>query len=157
MAAGVIEQTRSEAVTRAVTIRSDLKPAVVLGDPALLERLVGNLVENAVRHNAPTGGWLHVRTGSTNGRATLRISNSGPVVAPEHIGSLFEPFRRDGTARTSTDGGFGLGLSIVQSVVQAHHGRLETRAPESGGLDLTVSLPLSRDGGVRAKQPIYAT
>jgi signal transduction histidine kinase len=157
VAAGVIEQTRSEAVTRGVTLRSDLKPAAVLGDPALLERLVGNLVENAVRHNVVIGGWLHVRTGSTNGRATLRISNSGPVVAPEHVGSLFEPFRRDGTARTSTDGGFGLGLSIVQSVVQAHHGRLETRAPESGGLDLTVSLPLSRDGGVRAKQPIYAT
>jgi signal transduction histidine kinase len=156
VAAGVIEQTRSEAVTRGVTLRSDLKPAAVLGDPALLERLVGNLVENAVRHNVVIGGWLHVRTGSTNGRATLRISNSGPVVAPEHVGSLFEPFRRDGTARTSTDGGFGLGLSIVQSVVQAHHGRLETKAPESGGLDLTVSLPLARDGGVGAKQPIYA-
>jgi signal transduction histidine kinase len=151
LASDVVQQTRPEALTRAVSMSSDLKPAPALGDPALLERLVGNLVENAVRHNLPGGGWVHVATGSTGPRATLRVANSGPVVAPGHVAFLFEPFRRGGADRTRTDGGSGLGLSIVRSVVEAHRGQLETTAPASGGLEITVSLPIAEGVGTSKK------
>jgi signal transduction histidine kinase len=143
LAAQVVEQTRAEAVTEGVTIRTDLQAAPTTGDPALLERLVGNLVENAVRHNLPTNGWVEVRTGTRHGRTTLLVANSGPVLAADHVPALFEPFRREGTERTATNGGFGLGLSIVQSVIRAHHARLDALAPEAGGLEITVSLPAS--------------
>jgi signal transduction histidine kinase len=128
-------------VTKGVTLRTDLAPAPTMGDPALLERLVGNLVENAVRHNLLTDGWVEVRAGSSRGQATLVVTNSGSVIAPHHVSWLFEPFRRQGTDRTRTDGGFGLGLSIVQSVVQAHRGQVTAQPPESGGMEITISLP----------------
>jgi signal transduction histidine kinase len=141
LAADVIQQTRPEAVTKGVLLRTDLAPAPTMGDPALLERLVGNLVENAVRHNLLTDGWVEVRAGSSRGQATLVVTNSGSVIAPHHVSWLFEPFRRQGTDRTRTDGGFGLGLSIVQSVVQAHRGQVTAQPPESGGMEITISLP----------------
>jgi signal transduction histidine kinase len=92
-----------------------------------------------------------VATGSTGPRATLRVANSGPVVAPGHVAFLFEPFRRGGADRTRTDGGSGLGLSIVRSVVEAHRGQLETTAPASGGLEITVSLPIAEGVGTSKK------
>jgi signal transduction histidine kinase len=136
----VVEHAKAEAVTKGVDIRTDLKPAATTGDPALLERLVGNLVENGIRHNLPTGGWLEVSTISKEGRALLQVSNSGRVLDPDELPRLFEPFRREGADRTTTDGGFGLGLSIVQAVVEAHGGQLETTARPDGGLHITVSL-----------------
>jgi signal transduction histidine kinase len=144
----VVEQARAEAVTNGVEIRTDLAPAPATGDPVLLDRLVGNLVENAVRHNLPVGGWLEVETGIREGRPRLRVANSGQVLAPDQLPGLFEPFRRGGADRTATKRGFGLGLSIVRSVVEVHGGRIDAIALADGGLEVVVVLPEPRPAPV---------
>jgi len=84
-----------------------------------------------------------VATVTNDGRAKITVANSGPVLAPEQLPTLLEPFRRQRADRTTTDGGLGLGLSIVKSIVDAHGGRLDLTAPETGGLRVTVSLAAS--------------
>jgi signal transduction histidine kinase len=136
-----LDAVRAEARDRGLRVRTDLAPAAVTGDPALLGRVAGNLVENAVRHNVE-GGWLAVRTASDRaggGHAVLTVSSSGPVVAPGTVAELFEPFRR-GAGRTGS--GTGLGLSIVRAVARAHGGRAVAEPVEGGGLAVTVELPL---------------
>jgi signal transduction histidine kinase len=114
-------------------------PAGVVGDPALLERVAGNLLENAVRHNVD-GGWVEVSTRSTGTWATLRVSSSGVRVDDERVAELFEPFRRGGVNRTAHTG-TGLGLAIVRAVVVAHGGRVGAAPVPGGGLEVTVHLP----------------
>jgi signal transduction histidine kinase len=123
-----------------LTVRRELTPAATVGDPVLLERLVQNLVDNAVRHNEPSG-WLAVSTGVEDGRATLTVVNTGPVVAPYDIGTIFEPFRRLAGDRVRSDRGFGLGLSIVRAVARAHGGEVGAAPRTGGGLQVTVRLP----------------
>jgi signal transduction histidine kinase len=124
---------------RAAGLRVDteLTTAEVTGSRALLERLVANLVENAVVHNVPDG-WVRVRAGTNNGHAYLEVANSGPVVKKEELPHLFEPFRR-ADARTGSSG-VGLGLSIVQSVGDAHGAQVVSHASAGGGLVVTVTM-----------------
>ncbi|MBO0851625.1 MAG: HAMP domain-containing histidine kinase [Pseudonocardia sp.] len=130
---------RAEADERRLRVRLDCAPAATVGDPALLERVVGNLVENAVRHNV-AGGWLEVATDVKADRwARLRVSSSGVVVTEARIEELFEPFRR-GTPRAAGSGS-GLGLSIVRAVVSAHRGTVSAASVPGGGLTVTVHLP----------------
>jgi signal transduction histidine kinase len=128
----------AEAAAKSVRITVDGEPAPVLGDPALLDRVAGNLVENAVRHNVH-GGWVAVHTGSGAAGSRLLVSGSGAVVAPERVAELFEPFRRAAPDRTG--GGLGLGLSIVRAVVRAHGGTVRAEPVPGGGLAVTVLLP----------------
>jgi hypothetical protein len=135
---------RAEADERWLRVRLQTEPACALGDPALLERVVGNLVENAVRHNVD-GGWLAVRTGlSDDGGAELEVSSAGAVVDERTVDELFEPFRR-GVQRASGSGA-GLGLSIVRAVVAAHRGNVAARPVAGGGLSVTVRLPTGTHG-----------
>jgi signal transduction histidine kinase len=122
-----------------IQMRGHREPAVVSGDQALLRALVWNLVDNAMRHNH-ADGWVDVSTGSVDGRSELRVSNSGPVIPPERLDSLFEPFVRMAPQRTSSDRGAGLGLSIVRAVANAHGATLEARVVGSGGLDVRVTF-----------------
>ena len=118
-----------------------LRPAPVAGDPALLERMVANLVENAVRHNQPSG-WLDVATGTSDGRVYVRVANGGRAIPADQVESLFEPFRRLHRRVASAACGAGLGLSIVRSVARAHGGDAHARALARGGLEVTVRLPV---------------
>ena len=129
-----------EGRARGLRMNAQTIPAPTVGDPALLERVVGNLVENAVRHNVE-GGWIRVCTSVTDQQATLQVSGSGETVDPAAVDSLFEPFHRGGVARTSRDGA-GLGLSIVRAVVRAHGGTVQAAAVSGGGLTVTVHLPV---------------
>jgi signal transduction histidine kinase len=124
---------------RRLQVTTRMASALTIGDPPLLERVVGNLVENAVRHNVG-GGWVEVCTAPVRQQATLQVSSSGEVVAPEAVAALFEPFHRGGIARTSHDGA-GLGLSIVHAVVAAHGGTVHAEPVPGGGLTVTVHLP----------------
>jgi signal transduction histidine kinase len=115
------------------------------GDPVLLEQLVRNLVENGLRHNVAMGGWVRVETRiDPDGHAVLEVSNTGPVVPPYELVSLFEPFRRLDGERTAEARGVGLGLSIVRAIVQAHDGTVSLAARSEGGLVVTVALPGER-------------
>jgi signal transduction histidine kinase len=119
-----------------------LEPAETVGDEFLLDRMIANLVENAVRHNI-RDGWIRIRTGANNGSAFLEIANSGPFVPEDAIRSLFEPFGR-AEARVNPQKGVGLGLSIVDSIAIAHNASVDVRSQSVGGLDITVVLP--KDG-----------
>jgi len=131
---------RAEAGRRGLRIQVKTAPAPTRGDPVLLERVAGNLVENAVRHNV-AGGWLEVCTGPVEGLARLQVSSSGAEIPGDRVAELFEPFRRGPVARTADTPGSGLGLSIVRAVVQAHGGRVWAEPVRGGGLTVTVELP----------------
>jgi signal transduction histidine kinase len=120
-------------------VETKLDPAETTGDPQLLERMICNLVGNAVRHNEP-GGWIRLRTGSSETAAYFEIANSGPFVPDDAVPSLFEPFRRM-EARTGVRDGVGLGLSIARSAVAAHRGTVTARSQPAGGLDISVVIP----------------
>jgi len=120
-------------------VDAQLDPAEITGDPQLLERMISNLVDNAVRHNEP-GGWIRLRTGRSAAAAYLEIANSGPFIPDDAVSSLFEPFRRM-EARTGARDGVGLGLSIARSVVTAHHATVTASSQPAGGLDISVQIP----------------
>jgi signal transduction histidine kinase len=132
--------TRAEASRRGLRMREHRSPAPTAGDPVLLERVAGNLVENAVRHNV-AAGWVEVRTCVRDGSALLRVASSGPEIAADRVEELFEPFRRGPVERTAETPGSGLGLSIVRAVVHAHGGTVTAEPVPGGGLAVTVSLP----------------
>jgi signal transduction histidine kinase len=138
-----VAAAQAEAATRGITITAEGEPVRTTGDPRLLERVIGNLVENAVRYNVP-GGWVRIETLS-EGVGSLRVSkiivvNSGVPVLPDEVEGLFDAFRRGGRARTGQRGA-GLGLSIVRAIVDAHQGSIEASAQPAGGLRVEISLP----------------
>ncbi|WP_103355333.1 cell wall metabolism sensor histidine kinase WalK [Amycolatopsis sp. CA-128772] len=135
--ATVVRATASAASAAGVAVETRLRPRVVAGDPVLVERLVTNLLINAITYNA-SGGWVYVEV---RGDPALEVRNSGPVVPPAAVPTLFEPFRRVGSERTGDTRNAGLGLSIVRSVAQAHGGRAEAQPGRRGGLTVTIRLP----------------
>jgi signal transduction histidine kinase len=139
-AADALVHARPQVTGLTLRVSQVLGGAPVSGDRALLERLVANLVENAVRHNRQDG-WIEVDTGVRDRDAELRVASSGAPVPPDEVEALFEPFHRLGRARTGSDRGVGLGLSIVRSVATAHGGSVTARALAGGGLEVTVTLP----------------
>jgi len=139
LAADCITDLNGRAHVASVDVRADLEPAWTKGEPALLERMIANLVDNGIRHNAP-GGFLSVRTRAEGERVWLVVANGGSRIAPEDAQALTEPFRR----LSRHGGGFGLGLSIVASVVKAHGGTTLVSAPDTGGLKVRIELPAAR-------------
>jgi signal transduction histidine kinase len=143
--AAAAEDALEDAAARArdlgLHVDTDLAAAPACGSRLLLERLAGNLVDNAVRHNI-RGGWVSIRTGTGAERARLEIANSGPVIPEELVPALFEPFRRV-EERTSVRDGAGLGLAIVRSIGTAHAASVEAHSLPAGGLRVVVALPLA--------------
>ena len=137
-ARAAVAQVAEEAHEGDVRLRLDAHPAPTLGDRRLLERLVANLVENGVRHNE-RGGTVDVLTERRNGRAAVRVVNTGRPLAAEAVERLTQPFER--LDRVGEEPGAGLGLSIVRSVAEAHGGALAIEAREEGGLAVEVLLP----------------
>ncbi|WP_027345675.1 sensor histidine kinase [Hamadaea tsunoensis] len=119
-----------------------LQPATVVGDPVLLERLVANLVDNAVRYNDP-GGSVWISSSSVDDTVRLTVANTGPRVPPEAVDGLFEPFRR---LHERSGTGYGLGLALVRSIATIHNGSVRATAREEGGLSVTVTLPRGSEG-----------
>jgi signal transduction histidine kinase len=133
--------------TDQVMVEADLAQAPVTGDPALLERLVGNLVDNALRYNRP-GGDVLVRTGTEQGESMLQVSNTGPVVPADQVQGLLEPFRRLDSERTGKPDGLGLGLSIVAAIADVHGAALRPQARPDGGLDVRLRFTPSASDAV---------
>jgi signal transduction histidine kinase len=139
-AAVALSEADHEAETTDVTITTDLRPAPVSGDPVLLDRLVRNLVDNAIRHNHH-GGWIEVTTSGGDGVAVLSVRNSGGAIPPQDLNRLFEPFQRLQSDRTAEAKSSGLGLAIVRSIVRAHQGTVQAAPIPEGGLTVIVKLP----------------
>jgi signal transduction histidine kinase len=141
LAADCITDLSAPARELDLEFRDQLWPAWTLGEPALLERMLANLLGNAIRYNRHDG-FIEVATGQRGDQTWLTVSNGGEPIDPAEAQLLTEPFRR----LERSPGGFGLGLSIVRSVVEAHHGRLTITARSEGGLEVTVELPGSASG-----------
>jgi signal transduction histidine kinase len=143
VAVQALEQTRAEAASRGVELRTELEePTIVSANGVLLERIALNLVQNAVRYNLPKDGWVEVSVGPMPGMGEIVVTNTGPVVPGYELENIFEPFRRlKSSERTRSDKGVGLGLSIVRSVVRAHGGAIEAEARPEGGLIVRVRIP----------------
>jgi signal transduction histidine kinase len=123
-------------------VHATLDPAAISGDPVLAQRLIANLVDNAVRYNLPAGDiWISTRT--TAGSSQLTVTNTGPVISPADTARIFQPFQRL-SERTSHEG-FGLGLAIVESIAAIHGGTVTARPRDDGGLYVTVMIPSAED------------
>jgi signal transduction histidine kinase len=141
LAASVTDSHQDMAARHHVALHRRLTERLVGGDPLLLERLLANLVGNAIRYNQP-GGWVEIEV-SAQPAAALTVSNTGQGVPAEEVPALFEPFRRLSADRTDHGGGAGLGLSIVGSIAAAHGGTVRARPRPGGGLIVEIDLPLA--------------
>jgi signal transduction histidine kinase len=142
-----VASSRSDAAI-AAGLQLDLafEATPILGDRALIERLVANLLDNAIHHNRAGGNVRMVTEGNMDG-SRLIVANTGAVVPEEQLGRLFEPFQRISRSLPGEHEGLGLGLSIVQAIAKAHGARLAINAGASGGLIVEVRFPAGRFDG----------
>jgi signal transduction histidine kinase len=141
LATSVLDAHEELAGKHGVTLQRKLSECTVPGDPVLLERLIVNLVANAITYNEP-GGWAAVEIAATD-QPALAVRNTGQNIPAQEVTSLFEPFRRLDADRISNSGGVGLGLSIVRSIVGAHEGTVHAQPRSGGGLVVEIELPRS--------------
>ena len=121
-------------------VHPTLEPAIVSGDPVLAERLIANLIDNAVRYNTAASGGVWISTRTTAGSAQLTVANTeGPIVSPADVDRILQPFERVND-RTLHDG-YGLGLAIVASITAVHGGGVTAQPRSEGGLRVTVTIP----------------
>ena len=139
LAGSVLDSHQDMASRHGVALHRRLAERLVRGDPLLLERLLANLIGNAITYNQP-GGWVEIEVTSQH-TAALTVANTGPCVPAEQVPALFEPFRRLSADRTDHGGGTGLGLSIVRSITAAHSGAVSARPRPGGGLIVQIELP----------------
>jgi signal transduction histidine kinase len=140
LATDVLHALGPEAAARKVKVDAEISPASLPGDARLIERMISNLMQNALRYNVP-GGLVQVTTGTQEGQASVRVINTGPAVPAGEIERLLQPFQRLGTGRASQPEGHGLGLSIIAAIARAHDARLSVRPAPGGGLDIAVTFP----------------
>jgi signal transduction histidine kinase len=123
-----------------LNVHADIQPAILDGDPLLVQQLAANLIDNAVRHNIP-GGDVQVATGTSHAGAVLSVTNSGQVISAAAVDRLFQPFQRLGPRPARRDGGHGLGLSIVRAIATAHAATITAQPRPGGGLAIDVTFP----------------
>ena len=140
LAAIAIAGSAPLAQAQEIVITASLAAAPVNGDPVLAQLLVGNLIDNAVRHNSPHG-TVTVQTSTTSGESVLTVVNTGPLIPNQALAHLFEPFRSTQTDRVRRGDGHGLGLAIVQAIARAHGATTDARARPTGGLEISVTFP----------------
>ena len=144
--ATVAEDVLDTAGLRDRRVHATLEPAVISGDPVLVERLVANLVDNAVRYNTAAGEiWVSTRT--VAGKSHLTVANTGPPIRSADVDRIFQPFQR--LNERASQEGFGLGLTIVASIAAVHGGIATARPRNDGGLSITVTIPALTEPGVQ--------
>ncbi|MEV0117629.1 ATP-binding protein [Streptomyces sp. NPDC050844] len=137
----IVRTFRPAAERRGLRLVADVEPAALHGDPALVERLLANLLDNAIDYNRPDG-QVEITIGTRSGRAFVRVANTGPQVPADQVDRLFNPFQR--MRRNADDGHHGLGLSIVRSIATAHDAELTAQDRPDGGLVVQVAFPAQR-------------
>ena len=137
----VIEESRTEAESRGVTLALEAEPGLELrADEHRVHEVVANLVSNAVRHS-PRGGRVRLRTAGRDGWARLEVEDEGPGIPAEEAERVFERFYRSDHARTATEGGSGLGLAIARWIVELHGGTIRAEQAQPHGCRMVVELP----------------
>jgi hypothetical protein len=126
-----------------LTVEQRQRPdALVIGSETLISRMVENVIDNAISHNQPDG-WIRLTTSREGQAGRLIVENGGPVLEPEEVKQLTQPFRRIGAQRTGSDKGAGLGLAIIAAIAQVHGGAVNLQARSDGGLRVAITLPLT--------------
>jgi signal transduction histidine kinase len=139
IAGGALAARREEADARGLIVTADLGTAPALGDPRLAEQLAANLTDNAIRYNR-TGGQVEITAGHRDGRPFLAVTNTGPVIPPDQLTRLFQPFQRLNPV-PQVQAGLGLGLAIVSAIAAAHGAELRAVTRAAGGLAVEVTFP----------------
>ena len=137
----ILQDAQFEAASNGRAVQfSSTADAQLTGQPELLARAIENVVRNAIKHS-PAGGKVEVETALDARFIRIRVMDSGPGVAQEDLGKIFQPFYRSSNTEKDVDG-HGLGLAIAQQVVQQHGGRIAAANRSGGGLCVELSLPL---------------
>jgi signal transduction histidine kinase len=135
----VLTGRRHEADNQSIHIQARLPAAPATGDPKLVELLVANLIDNALRHNI-RGGHIDICTISAPARAIITVTNTGPTVPASKIDRLFQPFQQAGNERVGHTNGHGFGLAIVGAIAKAHRAKITAHPRPHGGLDIAVTF-----------------
>jgi signal transduction histidine kinase len=149
----VIDAHQLAAVTNGVRIEASIVPALISGDRRLVERLVSNVIENAVRHNIHDGR-VQIAVQGDRDMVVLDVANTGSVVPAAEIRRLLAPFQRLSRDRIGHGDGLGLGLSIVAAVAAAHHAQLDVTPRDGGGLRVAVRFPEAGDSAAIAAREL---
>jgi signal transduction histidine kinase len=140
---GAIERRADAIAAIGLAVEEEASPNTwISGNETLVARMIENVIDNAIDHNPP-GGYVRVITAVEDERVSLVVENGGPVLDPDKVKQLTQPFRRIDAARTGSDKGVGLGLAIVSSIVDVHAGTLDLEARPGGGLRVAITLPLA--------------
>ena len=150
LARDALESLAPVAARLNITVTHDLDSAPTLGASALMDRLVFNLIDNAVRHNEANGTVLVATSSAHERAAVLTVENSGPHIPDDAISTLLQPFSRMDT-RAGDHAGLGLGLAIVHAIAEAHHAQLIVTPRPEGGLTVTIKAPLARTTSERLR------
>ncbi len=125
---------------RGVTLKVEGDPATVQGSRSLLEELIYNLCDNAIRYNTPNGS-VTVRTGNERAGVWLSVEDTGIGISPEHQDRIFERFYRVDKSRSRETGGTGLGLAIVKHIAEQHKAKIDLQSKECVGTTIKVLFP----------------
>ena len=135
----IVDSRRHDAERHGVQIGATFQSAIAIGDADLVESLVANLLDNAIRHSV-ANGTVEISTSATADGTRLSVINTGAVVPLLEVERLFGPFQRLGDQRVGPADGHGLGLAIVKAIATAHGANLTARPGPRGGLDVQVTF-----------------
>ena len=142
VAADAIAAAKDAAIAKGLTLGTDIDPAArtVFADQTAVRQVIGNLVDNAVRHTASGEVVVFTRL-RDDGGVTIGVRDSGSGIAPEHLPRIFERFYRVDVGRSREEGGTGLGLSIVKHLVEAHGGKVRAESQLQVGTTIMAHFP----------------
>ncbi len=141
-----VRRMKSQAEARGVVLGASLSdtPAPIIGDEDKLHQALANLISNALRFT-PSGKRIEISARVNQQHVTLQVSDEGPGIDPANLPDLFDRFYKGDRSRSRNASGSGLGLSIVKQLVELHGGQAQAALPESGGLQVTIRLPLATE------------
>ncbi len=141
LAEETVKSLRAEAESAHVSLSLSGEPAVMVGVPQLLQSILFNLCDNAIKYNREYGS-VSVTVKAESDHVVLAVADTGIGIPPEHQERIFERFYRVDKSRSKELGGTGLGLSIVKHAVRLHHGKIDLQSVEQGGTTVTVLFPM---------------
>jgi signal transduction histidine kinase len=139
-----VRRLKPQAETQGIHLEANLskKPVTITGDEDKLHQVLANLISNSLRFT-PSGKRVDISVRSDRKWVIMQVSDEGPGINPADLPILFERFFKGDRARSRGDSGSGLGLSIVKQLVELHGGQIDAALPKSGGLQVTIQLPLA--------------